>query len=220
MGSGDVGVVRRDVSQRNLRSCSRHFWRHQLGFKFHRHRHFFTAAEDGRFDGRVRFLRDRRSNLAFLCMAYRERDKRRDIGTDDGNCGAGTANGTMNSIGPVRIASAGQVVFATTMMALGILGLSTGDFTAIWQPVPRGLPGRETLVYLCAVISLASGVGLLWERTAAIAAPRVASLVSTLVAALATARFIPRIHSRRLPGRVSNRSDARSVVGAIHLVCD
>lgn len=76
----------------------------------------------------------------------------------------------MNSIGPVRIASAGQVVFATTMMALGIVGLSTGDFTAIWEPVPKGLPGRETLVYLCAVISLASGVGLLWQRIAAIAA--------------------------------------------------
>ena len=70
----------------------------------------------------------------------------------------------------VRIASVGQVVFAVTMMALGIAGLSKGDFTAIWQPVPKGLPGRETLVYLCALISLASGVGLLWQRTAAIAA--------------------------------------------------
>src|SRR5207237_7497168 len=70
----------------------------------------------------------------------------------------------------VRIASVGQVVFAATMMALGIMGLSKGDFTVIWQPVPKGLPGRETLVYLCALISLASGVGLLWQRTAAIAA--------------------------------------------------
>src|SRR5438067_11999134 len=56
------------------------------------------------------------------------------------------------------------------MVALGILGLSKGVFTVIWQPVPRGLPGREMLVYLCALISLASGVGLLWQRTAAIAA--------------------------------------------------
>src|SRR5438034_10070360 len=57
-----------------------------------------------------------------------------------------------------------------TMMALGIAGLSKGDFTVIWQPVPKGLPGRETLVYLCALISLASGVGLVWQGTAAIAA--------------------------------------------------
>jgi uncharacterized membrane protein len=62
------------------------------------------------------------------------------------------------------------MVFATTMIALGIMGLSKGDFTVIWQPVPKGLPGREVLVYLCALISLASGVGLLWKRTAAIAA--------------------------------------------------
>ncbi len=70
----------------------------------------------------------------------------------------------------MRIASVGQVVFATTMMALGIVGLSKGDFSVIWQPVPKGVPARETLVYLCAFISLASGIGLLWQRAAAIAA--------------------------------------------------
>src|SRR5438874_10747139 len=70
----------------------------------------------------------------------------------------------------MRIVGVGQVIFAATMMAIGIVGLSKGDFTVIWQPVPKGLPGRETLVYLCALISLASGIGLLWQRTAAIAA--------------------------------------------------
>src|SRR5436190_4294630 len=50
--------------------------------------------------------------------------------------------------------------------------------------------------------------------------PRVASLVSILVAVLPTAGFLPRIHHRRLLGRVSDRGDARSVMGAIHLVCD
>jgi uncharacterized membrane protein len=62
------------------------------------------------------------------------------------------------------------VVFAATMIALGIMGFIKGDFAVVWQPVPKGLPGRGTLVYLCAFISLASGVGLLWQRTAAIAA--------------------------------------------------
>ncbi len=70
----------------------------------------------------------------------------------------------------MRIMSVGQVIFAVTMIALGIMGLTKGDFTVIWQPVPKGLPGRETLVYLCALISLASGVGMLWRRTSAIAA--------------------------------------------------
>ena len=56
------------------------------------------------------------------------------------------------------------------MIALGIAGLFKGDFSVIWQPVPKDLPDRETLIYLCSFISLASGVGLLWQRTAAIAA--------------------------------------------------
>jgi uncharacterized membrane protein len=56
------------------------------------------------------------------------------------------------------------------MIALGILGLMQGDFTPVWQPVPKGLPAREVLVYLCAFVSLASGTGLLWRRTAAFAA--------------------------------------------------
>ncbi|HZD32004.1 MAG TPA: DoxX family protein [Candidatus Angelobacter sp.] len=64
----------------------------------------------------------------------------------------------------------GPAVFAVTMIALGILGLIKGDFTPVWEPVPKGVPAREVLVYLCALISLACGIGLLWRRTAALAA--------------------------------------------------
>lgn len=55
------------------------------------------------------------------------------------------------------------------MIALGILGLIKRDFAPIWQPAPKGMPAREIMVYLCALISLASGIGLLWRRTAAVA---------------------------------------------------
>jgi len=70
----------------------------------------------------------------------------------------------------MRITSIGRAVFAVVMIALGIQGLIKGDFTIVWQPVPKGVPAREVLVYLCSSVSLASGIGLLWQRTTALAA--------------------------------------------------
>ncbi len=70
----------------------------------------------------------------------------------------------------MRIASRGHAVFASILVALGAQGLLKGDFTAIWQPVPKGVPVRAALAYLCAAVSLASGIGLLSRRAAPYAA--------------------------------------------------
>jgi uncharacterized membrane protein len=67
----------------------------------------------------------------------------------------------------MRVASGAHAAFAAILIALGVQGLIRGDFTAVWEPVPKGLPAREALAYLCALVSLGSGIGLLWERAAA-----------------------------------------------------
>ena len=69
----------------------------------------------------------------------------------------------------MRIASVGHVAFAATMIALGVLGLLKGDFAPIWQPAPRDVPARDVVAHLSGFLSLASGVGLLWWRTAGVA---------------------------------------------------
>jgi uncharacterized membrane protein len=67
------------------------------------------------------------------------------------------------------IARVSHAVFAATMVALGIVGLIQGDFTPTWSGVPESVPAREVLAYLCATVSLVTGVGLLWQRAAVVA---------------------------------------------------
>jgi uncharacterized membrane protein len=59
-----------------------------------------------------------------------------------------------------------------TVFALGIQGLVRRDFAPTWGPVPKDVPARAVLIYLCALVFLVSGMGLLW-RGAAAAASRV-----------------------------------------------
>ncbi len=70
----------------------------------------------------------------------------------------------------MRIAGVGRAVFAAALIATGIFGLVKGDFVAIWQGVPKGVPARAVLAWLCAFVSLGCGSGLLWRRAAGLAA--------------------------------------------------
>lgn len=76
----------------------------------------------------------------------------------------------MNETGVVRAAihfeNAGRVVFAATMLGFGVQGFVRRDFAQVWQPVPAGLPGRTVLIFVCALVAVGTGVGLLWRRTA------------------------------------------------------
>jgi len=70
----------------------------------------------------------------------------------------------------MRIASPGHVVFAILMIACGLVGFIEGRFAPIWAPVAQATPARDVLLYLCAFVALAGGVGLLLKATAPIAA--------------------------------------------------
>src|SRR5499427_1848903 len=75
--------------------------------------------------------------------------------------------GTPTEDRAMRIASVSHVVFAAIMFAIGIVGLIKGNFTPVWDPLPQN---SRALAYLCSFLSLATGIGLLWQRTAAAAA--------------------------------------------------
>ena len=64
----------------------------------------------------------------------------------------------------------GQAIFAATLVGLGLLGLHHGDFAPLWSPAPGPALLRQGLLYAGALVCLACGTGLLWPRTAALAA--------------------------------------------------
>ena len=74
----------------------------------------------------------------------------------------GTAFGGMLRLG------FGVALFAASLIAIGITCLSRGGIAAVWSGVPKGLPGRAVVITLSAVISIATGLGVLWRRSAVV----------------------------------------------------
>jgi uncharacterized membrane protein len=89
----------------------------------------------------------------------------------------------------MRIASTGHALFAATLIILGIMGLISGDFAAIWDSVPKAWPARVPLAYLCDFICLGCGIGLLVRRTAPVAS-RVLLVYLLLWLVLVKGRYI------------------------------
>jgi uncharacterized membrane protein len=89
----------------------------------------------------------------------------------------------------MRDAGVGWAVFAIALVAVGIAGLVFGDFVGVWDGVPKGAPGRAELPVACALVSLACGAGLLWRRTALVAA-RALLCILVLWALVFKGRFV------------------------------
>ena len=71
----------------------------------------------------------------------------------------------------LRIASPGHAVFAAALILVGIVGFIKGDLTSVWDGVPSSWPVvRAPLGYFCALVSVGVGIGLVWQRTATLAA--------------------------------------------------
>ncbi|HEY1880924.1 MAG TPA: hypothetical protein VGG68_13435 [Caulobacteraceae bacterium] len=63
----------------------------------------------------------------------------------------------------------GHLVFALTLVGLGIIGLFRHGSIPIWNPIPKWAPYHDQLPWLFLAITLVGGAGLLWRRTAALA---------------------------------------------------
>ena len=66
----------------------------------------------------------------------------------------------MSPSGPLRPSRA---AFAGALIGLGILGLVYGNSSEVWEPMPKSLPGRPVVMYLCSLVTLAGGIALVWR---------------------------------------------------------
>ena len=69
-------------------------------------------------------------------------------------------------------------IYGLAAVAFGLVGLVWGDFAAVWQPVPKTVPGRTALAYAVAAVLLLAGLGVQLRRSAATSALTLAILYS------------------------------------------
>jgi uncharacterized membrane protein len=98
--------------------------------------------------------------------------------------------GRVESILEAHMSRLGTKVYGFAALALGLIGLVWGDFAAVWQPVPAGVPNRLMLAYLVGATLAVSGAALLWRRTAMSGAATLAILYAMGVVLLHVPRVI------------------------------
>jgi uncharacterized membrane protein len=57
-----------------------------------------------------------------------------------------------------------RAVFAAVLIGFGLIGFIYGSSSEIWERIPTLMPGRPVIIYLCAVVELGTGIGLLVPR--------------------------------------------------------
>ena len=62
-----------------------------------------------------------------------------------------------------------RAAFAAALIGLGITGLVYGIADLNWATIPKALPGRPAVIYLCSLIELGTGIGLLLQPVATLA---------------------------------------------------
>jgi uncharacterized membrane protein len=88
----------------------------------------------------------------------------------------------------VRRLGVGHLLFALGFTVIGAISLAARGFLLSQQPVPQGIPWRETLACISAALMLVPGIGLLFPSTA----KRSALMLMAFVALWVLALQIPR----------------------------
>lgn len=88
----------------------------------------------------------------------------------------------------LRKIGVGQLFYAAGFAVIGVLSLQARDFLLSQQPVPPGIPWRETLACISAALLLIGGAGLLLPATA----KRAALVLTAFVALWVLVLQIPR----------------------------
>jgi uncharacterized membrane protein len=95
-----------------------------------------------------------------------------------------------NERGQTRAAEAARILLALSFVVMGAIGFIAHDFVLSQQPVPKTLPWRETLAYICGALSVLVGVGLLLPTLARIAGLTLTAYVLLWVIALELPRAL------------------------------